>query len=104
MNKVILIGRLGGDPELRYTRDQVAMARFSLATSERIRTAEGEKEVRTDWHDIVIWGEQAEIAHKYLKKGRRVAVEGKIEYRDVKSKTGQKIRHMDIKVDRFEML
>lgn len=77
MNKVILIGRLGKDPELSYTQGGTAVCKFSLATSERWTDREGQKQESTEWHSIVIWGKQAEVAGKYLEKGRLVSLEGK---------------------------
>ncbi len=102
LNKVLLIGRLGRDPELRYTRNQTPFAKFSLATSEQF-TVEGERREKTEWHQLVVWGKQAEIANRYLKKGKQVYVEGRIEYRDYEQ-DGQKKFFTDIRVDRFVML
>lgn len=79
LNKVELIGRLGKDPELRYTKDRVAIARFSFATSE-FKKENGEKKEITQWHEIVVLRRAAEIADKYLKKGSRAFLEGKLEY------------------------
>lgn len=104
LNKVTLIGRLGKDPELRYTKDQTPFARFSLATSETF-TSGGEKREKTEWHNLVVWGRQAEIAGRYLRKGKQIYVEGRIEYRDYDDpNTGQKRYITDIRVDRFLML
>ena len=103
LNKVQLIGNLGKDPELRYTKNQTAFARFSLATTEEF-TVNGEKQRKTQWHNLVVWGKQAEIADKYLHKGKQVYVEGKIEYREYEDQSGQRRNITDIKVDRFLML
>ena len=103
MNKVTLIGNLGKDPELRYTKTQTAFARFSLATTEEF-TSGGEKQKRTSWHNLVVWGKQAEIAGRYLHKGKQIYVEGKLEYREYQDQSGQKRSITDIRVDRFLML
>jgi len=103
LNKVILIGNLGKDPELRYTKSQTPFARFSLATTEEY-TSGGEKQRKTQWHNLVVWGKQAEIAGRYLHKGKQVYVEGRIEYREYDDQNGQRRNITDIKVDRFLML
>jgi len=78
VNKVILIGNLGKDPEVRYLDNGVAVANLSLATSENYKNKEGEKVTQTEWHDIVLWRGLAEVAEKYLKKGSSVYIEGKL--------------------------
>ena len=78
VNKVILIGNLGKDPEVRYLDNGVAVANLSLATSENYKNKDGEKVTQTEWHDIVLWRGLAEIAEKYLKKGSSVYIEGKL--------------------------
>jgi single-strand DNA-binding protein len=103
LNKVTLIGNLGKDPELRYTKSQMPFARFSLATTERF-TSQGEQREKTEWHNIVVWGKQAEIAQRYLHKGKQVYIEGRLEYRDYEDQSGQKRYITDIKCDRFLML
>jgi len=82
VNKVILIGHLGRDPELTYTPSGLAVARFSLATSERRKTAEGEWADHTEWHRIVVFGKTAENAGQYLTKGRQIYVEGRLQTRN----------------------
>jgi len=104
LNKVQLIGNLGKDPEVRYTKSQRPFARFSLATSEEYTDRSGEKQRSTQWHNLVIWGKQAEIAGRYLHKGRQIYVEGQIEYRDYEDQNGQRRFVTDIKVIRFLML
>jgi single-strand DNA-binding protein len=78
INKVILVGNLGGDPEVRYTADGVAVARFSLATNETHNDKEGNRREHTEWHRIVAWGKLAETCGKHLAKGRAVYLEGKL--------------------------
>jgi single-strand DNA-binding protein len=91
VNKVILIGNLGKDPELKYTPSGTAFAKFSLATNERYKDKAGEWQDRTEWHNIVCWQRTAEIAGEYLKKGRSVYIEGRIQTRSWDDKqTGQK--------------
>ncbi len=90
VNKVILIGNLGKDPELRYAPSGSAVASFSLATSEQWKDQEGNPQERTSWHNIVVWGKLAEIAAEYLKKGRKVYIEGRLQYRDYEGKDGNK--------------
>jgi single-strand DNA-binding protein len=90
LNKVMLIGNLGKDPELRFTPSGRAVARFSLATSEQWTTPEGQKQERTEWHNVVVWGKQAESCGQYLSKGRQVFVEGSIRSRSYDDKDGNK--------------
>lgn len=78
INKVILIGNLGKDPEVRYLDSGVAVANLSLATSENYKNKDGERVTQTEWHDVVLWRGLAEVAEKYLKKGSSVYVEGKL--------------------------
>jgi single-strand DNA-binding protein len=89
VNKVILIGNLGRDPELRYTKNGQAVANFSLATSDNF-TKDGQKEERTEWHRIVAWGKTAELCTQYLSKGRTVYIEGQLRTRDWEDKEGHK--------------
>jgi len=78
VNKVILIGNLGSDPELRYTSGGVAVAKFSIATSEKFTDKQGATQERTEWHRVVAWRKLAEVCGQYLKKGKQVYIEGKI--------------------------
>lgn len=88
VNKVIIIGRLGKDPEVRYTPSGQAVATFNVATSENWTSkASGEKQERTEWHKVVVWGKLAELCKDYLKKGRQVYVDGKLQTRSWKDKT-----------------
>ena len=79
VNKVILLGRLGADPEMRYSTNGTAIANFRIATSERWKNADGEKEERTEWHRIVAFGKLGEICGEYLAKGKQVYIEGKLQ-------------------------
>ncbi len=88
-NSVTLVGFLGRDPEARSVNGTTA-ARFSLATSERYTDRSGEKREETHWHTVTAWGKQAEVVQKYLRKGSRVLVEGKLTYKDWEDRQGQK--------------
>lgn len=90
VNRVTLIGNLGRDPEVRFTADGKAVCKFSVATSEKWTDKAGEKQERTEWHNIVVWGPQAENCGKYLAKGRQVFVEGSIRNRSYDDKNGEK--------------
>ena len=104
VNKVILIGNLGKDPELRYAPSGSAVSTFSLATSEQWKDQEGNPQERTSWHNIVVWGKLAEIASEYLKKGRKVYVEGRLQYRDYEDKNGNKRYVTEVVVNDLVML
>jgi single-strand DNA-binding protein len=104
-NKAILIGNLGADAELGYTRQNRAYLKFKLATNESWKTDGGELKERTDWHRVVIWGKRGEALHKYLVKGLRVAIEGRIHYSTYEDKGGGKPRQgTDIVVDEIVLL
>ena len=91
VNKVILLGHLGKDPEVKYTPSGTAVAKFSIATNERYKDKEGNWQDRTEWHNIVAWQRLAEIAGEYLKKGRQVYIEGRLQTRSWDDKeSGQK--------------
>jgi single-strand DNA-binding protein len=100
MNKVMLIGHLGGDPEIRYLPSGTAMAKFSLATNRRKRNGE---EQPPDWHRITVWSRLAEICARYLTKGKQVMIEGRIEY-GTYDKDGVKHYTTDIIAENLEML
>jgi single-strand DNA-binding protein len=104
VNKVILVGRLGRDPETRYTGGGQAVANFSLATDESYKDRNGERQKRTEWHKIVVWGKQAEIAQQYLKKGSLIFIEGRIQSREWQDKEGQKRTSFEIVANNFRML
>ena len=105
VNKVILIGNLGADPEVRYTPDGVPVANFNLATSEswNDRTS-GEKQERTEWHRLVLWRKLAEIAGQYLKKGSKIYIEGKLQTRTWDDQSGQKRYTTEVVVNDMQML
>ena len=104
VNKVILVGRLGRDPETRYTGGGQAVANFSVATDETYKDRNGERQKRTEWHKIVVWGKQAEIAQQYLKKGSLLFLEGRIQSREWQDKEGQKRTSFEIVATNFRML
>ena len=90
VNKAILVGNLGRDPELRHTPNGQAVVNFTLATSETWTDKSGERQERTEWHRIVVWGRTAEMCNQYLSKGRTVYVEGRIQTREWEDKEGNK--------------
>ncbi len=90
VNKAILIGNLGKDPELSYTQSGTARCRFPLATSESYQNNAGERQERTEWHNIVVWGKLAETVSKFMQKGRQVFIEGRIQNRSWDDKEGNK--------------
>jgi single-strand DNA-binding protein len=104
VNKVILIGNLGKDPEIRYTPSGQAVATFSIATTDKWRDKEGQTQERTDWHNIVLWGRQAELAKEYLRKGRPVYIEGRIQTRSYEDKEGVKKWVTEIIAQRMQFL
>jgi single-strand DNA-binding protein len=105
LNKVMLIGNLGKDPELRYTTSGKAVANFSLATSESWKDADGNAQEKTEWHNIVAWQKLAEICGEWLKKGKKVYIEGRIQTRSYDDKnTGQKKYITEIVADNMLML
>ena len=90
VNKVILIGNLGADPELKYTPSGAAVSNFSLATNESWVDGKGERQEKTEWHRIVVWGKLAEICHEFLKKGSKIYVEGRLQTRSWDGQDGNK--------------
>jgi single-strand DNA-binding protein len=105
VNKAILVGRLGRDPETRYTSGGQAVANFTLATDETFKDRSGERQKRTEWHRIVLWGKLAEIAQQYLKKGQLVYIEGRIQSRQWEDKRdGQKRTTTEIVASVMRML
>ena len=104
VNKVILVGNLGRDPEVRYLEGGTAVANFPLATSETYKDKQGRRVEHTEWHNIVVWRGLAEVAEKYLKKGMQVYVEGKLRTRSWDDKDGNKKYTTEIVADNMTML
>ena len=89
VNKVILIGNVGNDPEVKYVKENVPVARFRLATSESYKNQNGERVTNTEWHNIVVWRGLATVVEKYVKKGSKLYIEGKLTHRKYEDKEGQ---------------
>ncbi len=104
LNKVMLIGNLGKDPEVRYTTSGTAVAGFSLATSERFKSKSGDWEERTEWHNITLWGRLAEIAGEYLAKGKTVYIEGRLQTRKWQDRDGRDRYTTEIVAEKMQML
>ena len=104
LNKAMIIGRLGADPEVRYTQNNTAVANMSVATSEKFKDSNGEFQERTEWHRVVAWNRLAEICQQYLKKGSLVYFEGPIQTRSWENKDGQKQYSTEIKALGMQML
>jgi len=103
-NLVILIGHLCADPETRYTQDGTCVCNLRLATSEKFKNKDGEKQEKTEFHRVVLWGRLGEIANQYLTKGARVYIEGKIETRKWQNKEGQDQYTTEIRANEMKML
>jgi single-strand DNA-binding protein len=104
VNKVILVGNLGRDAELRYTAGGVAVSTLNLATTEVWNDKQGQKQEKTEWHRIVLWGKQAESLQEYLVKGKQIYVEGRLQTRQWDDKDGNKRYTTEIKADRITLL
>ena len=104
INRVILVGHLGGDPESRYTPSGTAVANFNVATNESRKNSDGDFEDHTEWHRCVLFGKPAEIATQYLKKGQMVYVEGRLRTRSWEDKEGNKRNTTEVHGDMFTML
>ena len=104
VNKVILIGRLGADPEMRYTADGTPVATFRMATTETWKNKDGTKAEQTEWHRIVAWRKLGEISAEYLKKGKLVYVEGRIQSREYEGRDGVKRKSVEIIATNMKML
>jgi single-strand DNA-binding protein len=104
VNKVILLGNLGRDPETRYTTDGGAVTNLNIATSEQWKDKSGEKQERTEWHRVVLFGRTAEIAGEYLKKGRSVYIEGRLQTRKYTDKDGVEKYSTEIVADRMQLI
>ncbi len=103
-NKVQLIGNLGAAPEIKTLKEGKKMARFRVATNENYRNAKGEKVTETQWHNLVAWGKLAELAEKYLTKGKEVVIEGKLITRSYDDKEGQKKSITEIEVNELLLM
>ena len=104
VNKVILLGNLGRDPETRYTTGGDAVTNLNIATSEQWKDKNGEKQERTEWHRVVLFGRQAEIAGEYLKKGRSVYIDGPLQTRKDTDKAGVEKYSTEIVADRMQLI
>jgi single-strand DNA-binding protein len=104
VNKVILVGNLGRDPETRYTTGGDAVTNIRVATTDTWKDKAGDKQEKTEWHTVVFFGRQAEIAGEYLKKGRQVYIEGRLQTRKWQDKEGQDRYTTEIVADRMQML
>lgn len=104
INKAIIVGRLGQDPELKFTPGGAAVAKFSIATDESFKNKAGEKQQKTEWHNIVAWGKLAEICGQYLAKGKLVYVEGRMQSRKWEDQGGNKKTSFEIVATHMTML
>lgn len=104
VNKVILVGRLGADPEVRYTAGGSAVAKFNLATSETWKDKDGNRQERTEWHRVVAFGKLGEICGEYLLKGKQVYVEGKLQTRSWEDGDGNKRYSTEVNINNMVML
>lgn len=104
LNKVLLIGNLGKDPEVRYTSGGTAVASFSLATAEKFKSKSGEWEKKTEWHNVTLWGKLAEIAGEYLTKGKTVYIEGRLQTRKWQDRDGKDRYTTEIVGEKMQML
>jgi len=104
VNKVTLIGNLGQDPEVRRLESGVAVAKFSVATTEKYKDRNGETQSQTEWHNVVVWRQLAELAEQYLKKGRQVYIEGKLTHRKWQDKDGNNRYTTEVVANNFRML
>jgi single-strand DNA-binding protein len=104
VNKAIIVGNVGRDPEVRYTQSGRAVASFSVATSERFQDKDGQNQERTEWHRVVAWGRLAEICGEYLRKGKQVYIEGRLQTRDWEDKDGHKRYTTEVIANVMQML
>ncbi len=104
LNKVMLIGNLGADPETRFTQDGTCVCNLRVATTEKFKNRNGEPQERTEWHRVVMWGRLGEIANQYLSKGSRVYIEGKIETRKWQDRDGNDKYTTEIRANEMKML
>jgi single-strand DNA-binding protein len=104
VNKVILVGRLGQDPEARFTQGGTAVTNLRLATNESWKDQSGQRQERTEWHSVVAWGKLAEICSQYLSKGRQVYIEGRLQTRSWQDREGNKRYTTEVRADNMVML
>lgn len=104
INKVILIGNLGADPEVRYTASGQAVANMRLATTEKYKDRDGNLQEKTEWHRVVAWGKQAELARDYLRRGRQIYVEGSLQTREYTDKDGIKRYSTEVRSNQIVFL
>ncbi|RPI24216.1 MAG: single-stranded DNA-binding protein [Acidobacteria bacterium] len=104
VNRVILVGRLGKDPEMRYTAGGAPVTNFSLATNETWKDQSGERQERTEWHNIVVWNKLAETCNQYLSKGKLVYIEGRLQTREWDDRDGNKRRTTEVVASDMKML
>lgn len=104
LNKVMLLGRLGADPEIKYIPSGQAVSNFNLATSYGWKDESGNLQTRTDWHRIVVWGKMAETCHEYLKRGSKIYMEGTLQTRQYEDKDGQKRYITEVRMTDMIML
>jgi single-strand DNA-binding protein len=104
VNKVILVGNLGRDAEMRFTSGGTPVATVSMATTEKFNDREGNKKEDTQWHRIVIWGKTAESLHEYLTKGKQIYVEGRLQTREWTDKEGKPVKTTEVRADKIVLL
>ena len=104
VNKVILVGHLGADPTLRHTQSGTPVGQFNLATTERYNDRNGERQERTEWHRVVVWAKLAEICNQYLKKGKQVYIEGRLQTRQWEDQSGNKRYTTEVVANQMVML
>jgi len=104
VNKVILIGNLGRDPEVKYTQSGTAVANLSVATNEVWTDKAGQKQEKTEWHRVVVWGKQAQVLAEYMSKGKQVYVEGSLQTRSWDDRDGNKRTTTEIRANRILMM
>lgn len=104
INKVILVGNLGKDPELIKTPSGISLCKFTMATTERYKDKQGEQQTKTEWHNIVVWGGLAETCGKWLHRGKQVYIEGKLQTTNYEDKSGNKRYRAEIVANRMQML
>jgi len=104
VNKVIIVGNVGRDPEVRFTKAGTAVARFCVGTAERFKDGDGQPQERTEWHRVVAWAQLADICGKYLRKGKQVYIEGRLQPRDWEDKDGHKRYTTEVVANVMQML